>query len=532
MDNKTVGKIIEACGYNPLAITTVCSTIRYGLVDIFTLLENLNPNTRVGNAREVSSISNCLLQSYMTLHDELKKKFLQLSLFKTAHFDLKAAAVVLGEKEIKINSGQFSSTSNDLLSLKSRHLVEIQQLDKSIGKSRYSLHPLVFHFLKDLRLNEAERNDLLVAKDKFIKHFIEVVCKIGEQIDSNTMSAQREISKEKVHVLNFYDELLEAHGQVVTLRMQDVHQCRRISELADFIVDEDKIWRMIQTWIKQAEVDGNNTGYIFWKCVEGNKLICLNRNEFVKDSLDDIEMKMKLFNLIPEQMEMFADQAAVAGQYFFLKGRYLSAENQYREAIVELEQCIKFFRKMETFNNQNILKHEYWNLHAIAYNSIGCCYFELGGKANVEKAKRCYMHAIKKSSGKSYKNMNVEIPNYLCNLAICEVKEGSMLREEGKEDEGCRKIKDAIKFFDDAVQKEYQMNIHKMDVYARTVLARGEAKEALQYYDQAVEDMREAMMLRRRILPPPHENITIATHKLGRLLYRKGIWLYHENKHS
>ncbi|OWF47470.1 uncharacterized protein LOC110454292 [Mizuhopecten yessoensis] len=515
VESSKIEKIVKLCGYSPLAITSLCSSIRYGLLNPYTIIENLKTKSRVGSKAGTSAVTECLEKTFELLGDKARRYLVRLSVFHTALFDLEAAAAVLGDE---ISQG--SNTFLKLFNLRSRHLLEAMEISQSEQeggvKTRYSLHPLVFHLLNSKGQSQPFLRDIKIAKGYFVKHFRKVICKIAEEMERNCLKGQRILAIDRVHIFNFYEILAGPDAAETTDNLETIVESRRISEIADELLYDDTRWSLVKNFIaKTKDRKESQLEYIFWRVYQATMVMDMDRNHEAKTILEDTEIL--LHQVRGQELPM----AAVIGSFFYAKGRLFLREYQCEESIECLKLAANMIKIKEVKKNHQVFL-------AKIFNTMGGAYFRLSD-TNLEKAREYHKTALRIITKCSQKWFSVEVPVYIQNLATCLFKEGEALTKCGRSEEARTKYQQAIQYYDNGIRLGIQMNLHKQDGHAQILHNRGDAHAALGNFEKAEKDVEEAMMLRRKIMSPPHIQLTLVTFKMARVQYRKGVWLFHQN---
>lgn len=511
-----IEKIVKLCGYSPLAITTLCSSIRFQLLNPYTILEDLKTNSRLGPIAGTSAVTVCLDKTFESLNKRDQGYLVRLAVFHTATFDLEAAAAVLGETE---RSGTFrgDKTMLKILNLRSRHLLEVSETVQSKSDEKYSLHPMVYHLLKRKVQSGLFARDFDVANNNFVQHFRKVICKVGEEMEKNCLKGQKLLGNDRVHVMNFYETLAGRDAFKTTDNLQTIVQSKRIYEVAEELLYDDTKRRLIQNFIeKTRDKDGNQLEYIFWRICEATMLLDMDRNQETKKIIDHIESVFT--TLRGPEMTM----AAVIGNFYYMKGRYYLREYRCEESIRSLRQATNLIRIRE-------VKKDHQGLLAKIFNVMGAAYFR-EDETNFAKPREYHEAALRTIIKCSPKLFNIEVPVYIHNLAAILFREGEALRKMGQEGEARSHYQMAIQYYDNGLRLNIQMNLHKQDSHAQILQNRGEAYAALGIFDKAETDVEEAMVLRQKLMSPPHIQLTLVTYKMAKVLYQKGIWLYHRGE--
>lgn len=515
VDSSKVEKIVKLCGYSPLAITTLCSSIRYGLLNPYTIIEDLKTKSKVGSIEGTLAVTNCLEKTFDSLGEKEKRYLVRLSVFNTSSFDLEAAAAVLGER-----SELAKQTSLKLFNLKSRHFLEITDeyalIDRCRVQTRYSLHPLVFHLLKSKAQSGIFLQDMKIAKYNFVKHFRKVICIVAEEMEKHCIKGQRILSIDRAHVLHFYEILAGPDALETTDNLQTIMESRRISEIADELLYDETRWSLVNNFLaKTKDKKENQLEHIMWQIYQATMVMDMDRNQEASAILEQIEISLN------EVRAQELPLAAVIGSFFYTKGRLCLREYQCEASVENLKHAANMFRIRG-------VKRNYQVYLAKTFNALGCSYFRQS-ESYIEKARLLHYRALRIITKTSKNWYNVEVPMYIQNVAMCLFKEGEAFRKEGKEEEAKAKYNEAVKHFTNGRSLNFRMNLHKQDGEAQILQNRGETYAALGNFEKAEKDVNDAMMLRRQLMSPPHLLLTLVTFKMAKVQYQKGVWLYHRN---
>ncbi|XP_033740035.1 uncharacterized protein LOC117327244 [Pecten maximus] len=518
IDNVQVEKIVKLCGFSPLAITILCSSMRHELLTPESIIEDLEPNFWLRHISRTPNVTNCLEKSFQSLKPCTKTDLIRLSVFHSAMFDIDAAAAVLKTPRRVIKRDE---ARQKLLILKSRCFVEV--LSDNTQTDRFSLHPLVFHFLKNKSKSRHFKEEFRTAKKLFVEHYRKVICDVAEQADKDCVEGHRMLGYNKKHVKNFYEILATDDLQeLLTGRPNDsfatIVESRRIYEIADLLLYDDTKWSLIQNFlIKTKDKRENELHHLFWRVCEIAYLLDLDRNQEAKRKIDSMDESLSKRTENGHKKTM----AAVDGAFFFQKGRYFRKEYLCDEAF-----C---FLKLAAENISQVEK-DYMILLSKIYNVMGGSEYRKKN-ADYSLARSYHEQALRIIINFTNKRCrNVEAPEYFHNIGTCFYREGEAFRKDKKEMEANFNCNEAIKWYNVAVQLDIEMKLDNMACHAQFLQNRGEAYGAMKAWGKAEEDFKASIILREKILAPPNRQITIGLFKTAKLLYMKGVHLYHQGE--
>lgn len=482
---------------------------------------------------EILNVCHCLRQTFDTLDKTFQRKLIQLSVFNTASFNISAAASVLGEPSLSPEMPIGMNTKLDLLYLKSRHMIEIEDLSSEneddvilpIRNSRnieYSLHPLVHMFLRDTIKQKGDelQNDLRTAKLRFVTHFRLLINEIGKTQEKNCLKSQNIVAENRTHVINFYDMVLEFRSRDVQDSSEDtkldVILCnKRIADLADLVLISQKKWVLLDKWMSESAQEGDLITNMFWKVLAASKLLDMDRNNEVENYIGEIK------EILNSKMEITDSLKVVLGLYYLLKGRYYIRAMLADEALRDLEQAMLIFQ-------QKSIKKNYKTTLAKVFNCMGCAYYRQR-PPDLRKAEEFHRKALETVSSKADDYKNLDIPMYLTNIGTCCYKEGQSIFERNP-GAAKKRFEEALNYYSRAIQLDVQMNAHKFDGFAQKLRNRADVYVMLKEFDPAVKDIMESLNIRRRTLTPPHVQLTITAFKVAEILRRQATHLYFEDK--
>ncbi|XP_069141871.1 uncharacterized protein [Argopecten irradians] len=524
-DTRQMERIVKICGFSPLAIEVLCSSMLQNSLSPETIIAQLEPNFWLKHILKPNVLS-CLKKSFEPLNKGIQNNLIRLSVFRTASFGIDAAAAVL-----EMSSGHFdtNATRQKLLILKSCSFIQIDIEDRQ-HTERFSLHPVVYHFLKNEAKKSGDfRKELQIATKYFAEHFKKVICEVAEEMEENCVAGYRKLGYDKAHVLNLYEIIATHDLQSIFSKTRDsletVVESRRVYEIADLLLYDDTKWSVIRNFLlTTTKSKDNQLHYLFWRACEIAVLVDLDRNEDAKRKIDEVDVVM--IKMREKHEPDKETMAAVSGTFHFQKGRYFRREYRCEEAL----RCLQLAE--EEILRVKKVKESHLILLSKIYNVMGGSEYRKKN-ANYCKARERHTRALEIIRARTHTHenseyLNVEASEYIQNIGTCFLREGDTHRKAGKEKEEIEsKYNKAIEHFTTAVHLDQQMKLDNMAIHAQILQNRGEAFGSMEKWKNAEEDLKEAMILRSNILAHPNRQITIGKFKMSELLYKKGVFLYH-----
>lgn len=248
---------MNLCGGSPLAIKSVGVAIRNGKVNPEMLAKKLE------DFLDLDIESRCLTQTFKTLDESKQCLLIKLHVFGTAKFDLAFAAFVLGEKSMNETTPIVSETIRSMIYLKSRHFVEVDDLQKeetdditTTSKSaKFSLHPLVHKFLLEIANQVEFEEPVNEAKSLFIAYVEKKNNIIFENFEKNCVMAWKKLKDFKVHLKTYYELIQKSSPEFWNKGSRTVLTCKRVSEVADLFLEDYHKFRLLQKCIELSKGD-------------------------------------------------------------------------------------------------------------------------------------------------------------------------------------------------------------------------------------------------------------------------------------
>ncbi|VDI36852.1 Hypothetical predicted protein [Mytilus galloprovincialis] len=531
-DRKITGDIIRYCGYCPLAIRATCSAVNGGLLEPQVIRYNLKIAAEKGGLSHALQVNNCLAQTFSSLDVEYQKKLARLTVFQTAKFDVHAASAVFGELYMTMRPKM------DLLALKTRHFVEITEPEEYMMKNkttsatadiflshklRYSLHPLVYMFLKELTKDGCFQEEVKMAWQGFVRHFEKAVQDIGEKMDTNCMKAWRMIEENKKHFISLFkgDHVQDTE---TTIDMKDrILLCTQMVLVGNLLLGDFHRINRIEKMLESSKQRNCKLEYLFWKIEKASFFFDVDRNELVQKYLKEIETSCDVVTAKGTAL------APVFGIYFLLKGKFNIRRKQLKNAVQDLTMAQKLF------NEHKFVRHRYMYHITNIYEKIGQAYLMLD-PPSIEEARVNLYAAFEKAAEKVENFYNLDIPSFIASIGrlwyVIGLKENKLKNtKEAKEF-----FEKSVRYYTKAMALDTQMNLHKYDNYADKLVKRAESYDELGLLkvsgalSDAVKDIKEADNIRRKILQPPHYKCTHTPHLVGKILLHKAQQEYEKKQ--
>lgn len=498
-DRETVKKILSYCGNCPLAILSLCNSIRNTDISPDKLLLNFQMAQNETSGFDSFGVEACLRQSFDRLDENLQQYLVMLSVFRTAKFDIDAAAAVRRENK------KWANTRLDLVKLKSRHFVEMAFEDFSAGRSKfYCLHPLVVQFLLKKSQSEDRSCALLdTAKNRFIEHFDGIVSSIALDFHTHPVESQKRIFENKIHIQNFYNYVMKSEGKLKRncVNLPQVVGEFRKDEVCSFVLNDHERHGYYDQYINFAKLNDLVLDEIYWKTAKARLYFDIDRSDECDRLLSEIEDTLKS-KTIPSE----GSSHAILGMFYWMKGRLLNTRNLCRNSMLYMEKSLSYYQK-----EPELCKTEIANI----YNSIGVVYYK---QREFERSQEYHEKAIKVSQNEQG-SIGLNLQVYYTNIATAlfaqwQKHAGSSVAEELNR----HLIPQAEKYYTLAINHDPKPSEDR----AKKLTNRGKLYIAIKRFEEAEQDLRESLQIRESLLVPPNVNLTLAYHNIGHLFIRKG----------
>lgn len=508
-DADTIKKILSFCGNCPLAILSLCNSIRNSNISPEKLLLNFQLAQNETSRFDTFGVEACLKQSYERLNENLQQYLVMLSVFRTAKFDIDAASAIRWKNK---NWGK-ANTCLDLVHLKSRHFVEMAFEDFSEGRSKfYCLHPLVVQFLLKKSQSEERSNTLLdTAKNRFIEHFEGIVSRIALDFHTHPVESQKNLFENKIHIQNFFNYIMKSEGNLkhTCVNLAQVVGEFRKDEVCAFVLNNHERHEYYDQYINFAKLNELVLDEIYWKTLKARLYFEIDRSDECDSLLIEIEDTIE--DTIKSKSISFEGQVhAVLGMFYWMKGRLLNASNHCKDSLQCMEKSLSYYQQ-----EPELCKTEL----ATIYNSIGVIYYR---QKEFEKSREYHEKAVqveKQVSQNEQDAIGINLQVYYTNIATAlfaqwQKHAGSSVSEELNS----HLIKQAEDYYTMAINHDPKPSEDR----AKKLTNRGKLYLAIKKFDAAEQDLLESLQIRKSILVPPNLNLTLAYHNIGHLFIQKG----------
>ncbi|XP_071133828.1 uncharacterized protein [Mytilus edulis] len=521
LEKTHVNFIVRVCEACPLALRVICDAINNApnIDQLITFLERRTESL----STSVLSMTECLNQPFKNLGDH-KLTLCKLSLFGTSKFSLRSAAIIDRNepgKDKKNESESLGDLKITLLLFKSRHLIEIENevVDESCTEELknesevymadqeiFSLHPLVYKFLRE---KEHETDIALALEKAKLNYFIlfdELVLKIGEEYDINVLTAREKSEKLTVHIAK-YIQLMESYKNVSNLpNMQGLtstEDTKHRNNVALMILKPEQHLSFIQkishkNWSNPLVKVSWEVEYVTamirhdQPCIDIDKtcIDILNKiNDIRKDDLSDTENS----------------------QLLILHGRMLYNCGRLKMDIDSKVSKTYFYKAEKVFKCKELRhKQERKKYLADIYNCLGCIYYRL---EETPKAIRFHQKALD-SQHKSH-SQNENTLTFRANIGACHFRLGKEHLRDKKNENGKREMEKALQFYNDSITLAEALKMKRTDIYLKKLKNRGDVLTMLDRYKEAKKDYQEGMDIVKTLFVSPSRQEILFLHAQG-----------------
>ncbi|XP_063403779.1 uncharacterized protein LOC134687420 isoform X2 [Mytilus trossulus] len=513
LSDQQINVIVTACCACPLAIRVISDVINDSThaTDVITILQTkrdviLSPSLR---------INECLRQPFEKLKEQ-KCTLCQLSLFGTTKFDLNSAAkIVFGKFEPNLNKREVIMKQTELkftlLLFKTRHLLEIEMgecdcQETSIDhdeistrqKKIYSVHPLVYKFLKDKANDKDMMSCIQNAKYNYILYFDELVLDIGQEYETNVLVARAKSEKLKTHILT-YKKLMEEYESFSYASNQHTfsssEDARRRSNVVEMICNPEHHLNFLKAMVSKSE--DKSFVKLSW---EIEYITATVRHH---QCCDNIEKKCK--QIVKFLYTLKSDKLSEGEllQLHILKGRTLFLQGKLTNDMQFSKNCL--YEAKQIFKSKLIYRTPFYKLYlAEIYNEFGCLFCR---QKNMIQAIKMHLKAVKVLLQNNIQTDNIII--FYANLGQCHFS--------------LKNFEESLKYYNSSIDNAKFYGMEGSDIYLRKLLNRGNAFLKLRKLDEASKDLKECSDLVKKLYDKPCLTEILIRHAQGCLIRRKII---------
>ena len=503
---ETVKEILLFCGNCPLAILSLCNSIRNSRISPAELLNELRMNQCEISSFDTFGVEPCLKQSFNRLNENLQRYLVKLSVFRTAKFDIEAATALAGRNK---SSGK-ATTRLDMVRLKSRHFVEVEVAfeDFSIGRPKlYSLHPLIVQFLAKKCLSEPMAADLFdEAKEKFIEYFDDLIEHISLDFQTHPYESLKNLTENKSHIQHFHRYVMNTKGTLkpVCLDLPQTLGATRKDELRAFVLNDHERHEFYDHGIHFAEENNFVLDEIFYKMSKARLYFQIDRHDECERLLQNIEVTLANKKVPPEGYS----HMILAG-FYLMKGRVLNSRGHYKDALAMMEESLKLYQREPTLCQTEI---------GNTYNAIGVVYYN---QQEYERSKEYHEKAaeVAKQVSLDEKFLGTNLQVFYTNIATALFAQWQKhAKSTISEEQNHHLLTQAEEYYTLAINHDPKASEDR----AKKLTNRGKLYLSMKRYNAAEKDLLECLRIREKLLVPPNENLTHAYTNLGQFYISKG----------
>lgn len=449
----------------------------------------------------------------------LQNCLIQLSVFRTTLFDIRAASAILKFQE--------EATSLHILCLKSRHLIEVVDKYSELkffegdGPS-ISLHPIVYAFIRDeIEKRENLTSVLAMAEFNYVEYYNKIAMECGKKKRTNFNKFQNMFEKHRSYLQIFCDYLISFNDNKNKLQaiqgINGIDSWSRLSDLMSFLMDDREMIDFAGKYADKIFKRNDTIQGVFWKIEQG--ILFLEEERIIEsfEVVEDIEQFIHDF----KKSEIDQTNAKLLGRFYCLMGRLYVYKKLTDKALKYYNKSILYYEKC---SDKQIIFSEL----AEVYNCIGAAYFKTE-PPNLQTAKLNHEKALEILT-KYYKGNHPEKANYMSNIASCLNSEANEMIS--RREEASPKLRFALQLATDSLKLDEIMQRHvtKAKDYAMKLVMRANIYQNLEDFDKSLEDQEKALTIRKKYFEIPHDLITISTHRIGDAKQKKARQIYRNNK--
>ncbi|KAL4233145.1 hypothetical protein ACF0H5_007830 [Mactra antiquata] len=538
LPEEACNQLFALCDGIPLAISMIAGQIKDGF-PVQRLIGYMQSQPRDSLINNV--ISNTLKKMESTGESlDLKNLLVRLSVFHTASFDIKACTDICRDKQVqereKFGYSFKDKTEEDrrwvqLAKLKSLFLLEIDHViqfrhRRDHVKKSYSLHPMVYEYLNHLcRTDDGWNHEREVAKQNFVEYFGKLIQKRGEKFDKSSIEVRQFIETSKPHIKNWFFIIRKEKCSLRKYLNGDnpskthLFSCHCIMKVARLVIShhEKVLFATVQAVISKSEKDLYS--YIYWKSVESECKININRLQLAEEILDDLSTELGIVSNgtqcnITDWNVAKEDEVPAWGKFYLVKSLlyHRLCQNEHKTMLLDRAQEVLniadeiFSRK--TFRKQYKTVAKCFVIdHADVKNLKGCiCFLQKDLKSAMQYHQSAF-DVVNKVNDK-----HSSLIEYLSNLAACKHMLGKQSQNDEERD---RLFDEALRKYGQLVGMNKRLLQNKSLDQAAILRNRAELYFVQKRVDKALSDGKLVLEIVMENYVPPHIEITLATERLA-----------------
>ncbi|CAC5389088.1 unnamed protein product [Mytilus coruscus] len=494
-------KLMASCGFNPLLIHTICDTLRNNEGSLPDMLGNMRSCVMPLTDRLKSD--SCIEQTFLQMKHEHQIILVQLHVFKTCRFNMKAVKTITGALDTL-------SLQIRIMHLKAHHLIEIHTVGSTYSseETSFSLHPMVSHFLKEASKKAEMTSIFKEAVREFMKWMQDKIEQYENTLEIDYKKAQYIFVQNEAHFLNFCKYLKKdpSNGS------RTIKQNKQISEVADLILNDKKKAELIESLRKRSEKDTDKLSACFW-WLENAELDLDMDNKEVINTVND---QAKILKSISSKHTV-GELIPVIAILMFLKGRIYYRFDEFDDGYKAVYTAIYILTDVEIEGIKWVVK-PFKTLRSKVFNLLGCLLLR---EKRIMEAFHCFIKAFALMTKKTYKARSQNMALFISNIGACFFQCGRKMLND-KLEFAQQQFLEAMKFSQKAIRLRQTMGHEKFSTYAFELQKRGKVYLEFKDFNSALADFKTALGIHMDIETMPHSNITLALHLIGKTCLLQG----------
>lgn len=469
--------------------------------------------------KDILGVETCFRESFSRLEERYKRILMQMSVFRTAKFDIDAAAFVCGRN---VNSGK-AQMKLEVVFLKNRHFLELsydnffelepsekitqtQSGKESHSSKSYYIHPLVYQFLRTQE--EHYKNIVTDASARYVEHINRILSRAAKLPSVDSMKT---IAKFESHFSTLCEYVIQYHlnPRSTTINVANTTSVLNTEWLLDLILDTTRRCQYYKQMIDQAIEENNVLDILYYKTCLGKLYFENDRHEKCDRILTDIEDVVVKHEKLSKELEYMKRKqnpkdvpcALVLGCYWTMQARYLNRLEKYGEAKDYLVIALHAFKKKG---------NGCWSQISSIYNLLGVISHNL---KEYETAKQWHMQAL---------NFVNDKPDAFIDKGIFLTNIGTALLNQWQQN---KQSDDLLQDAERNYNRALELELTKAEKRAKILTQRGKLYLRQQKFDAAQRDFQDSLDIWKDIVNPPHINLISAYHDISSLFIRKDAHL-------
>ncbi|KAL3881345.1 hypothetical protein ACJMK2_027797 [Sinanodonta woodiana] len=505
-------QVAESCQGCPLAICIMSKLIRhqweYPVLDVISSVK-----------WELSNlVSSCIEKSFDFLSQEIKEKFIQLSVFNLCPFNINNVTAIWWDDTFQESIARAEML---LLHLKYRHMVECRgPCDPSnqglLTKGNenivtYSLHPLVFNSVSTLLKDSEHFVDCInLAESRFLELYLNRLLEFEESLGCQPNHALQISVSDKIHLQSVFSlssaSTVFSPFDVKMLYSLEIKTCKRLAMFARSINKPEDTREIFQRLGKTSNELGNSDASFFWRVQEAEA--CLDCDMILK--AEDILRGLQVADFCKRDGKVDVYRLFTAADFHYVQGMLCNKKKHYSQALKEFDRSLELFKTCEPDEAFIVYR-------AAAINAKGNVHFKLEDYSSaLECHKTSYDLIESRIGGCFHEHKSIYLHNIGSIYHALALKDWHRSNEEAK-----TLLEKALEKYDKCIEQDLHHKQTADPCHADRLRIRSDIYLKLKRFPEAITDAEKALKIQQYVHDTEHPSITISRYQLARCYMKR-----------